>query len=117
MINKHLLIAAVIGASITGAHAADPALCRPYAAVTAQAQVKRLWLQSYTACINADEVPPVEVPPDAAPIIDAMPPGEAPASGPLPVQKPVPKVAAGEPLCVKHGMKTVYNGKHWRCIK
>jgi hypothetical protein len=98
-----------------------------------------LYRKAYTFCLNADELPPMTFTPEEQPIIDDViptprekPPGSVPATdapsedeqvrGNLPLAPSKPrKIAdpgpAGQPLCVRHKMRTVYKGKSWRCRK
>jgi hypothetical protein len=94
-----------------------------------------IFRKSYAFCLNADEVPPLVFTPEEAPIVaDLIPPGTLPATGleesrgRLPLTRSVsptsptasPKVVSADtdqPLCLKHGMKTVYKNRSWRCRK
>ena len=94
-----------------------------------------IFRKSYSYCLNADEVPPLVFTPEEAPIVaGVIPPGTLPATGAeesrgrLPLTRsasPIsptasPKVVSADtdqPLCLKHGMKTVYKNRSWRCRK
>jgi hypothetical protein len=99
-----------------------------------------LYRKAYSFCLNADELPSMVFTPEEQPIVDdaiptpiprEKPPGSVPAVDPsedeqvrgnLPLapskSKKVADPGSGDqPLCVRHKMKTVYQGKHWRCRK
>jgi hypothetical protein len=55
------------------------------------------------------------------PLPPMKPEGVVPATDPLdeapaPVVEPAP-APEGKALCIKHNKRTVYRGKHWRCVK
>jgi hypothetical protein len=97
---------------------------------------KFLYRKAYSFCLNADELPPMTFTPEEQPIIDdaiptprEKPPGSVPATDapsedeqvrgnlPLAPSKKIVAGPAGQPLCIRHKMKTVYKGKSWRCRK
>jgi hypothetical protein len=116
------------------AHAADMDGCSSYATQTSAAALRRLlgvpWVdvaagrflyrKAYTYCLNADEVPPLVFSPEQQPIVDGLP-TPAPRPEPPPAAAPAAAPAATapkgqpQPLCVRYGKRTVYNGKQWRC--
>jgi hypothetical protein len=93
-----------------------------------------LYRRAYTYCLNSDEVPPMTFTAEEQPIIDdaiplpkAKPPGSVPAIDPqeeqaggnlplAPSKVRVKAAAKGEALCIRHGKKTVYHGRSWRCV-
>jgi hypothetical protein len=93
-----------------------------------------LYRKAWSYCVNADEVPPMTFTAEEQPIVDdaiplpkAKPPGSVPAVDPqdepiggnlplAPSKVRVKAAAKGEALCIRHGKKTVYHGRSWRCV-
>jgi hypothetical protein len=94
------------------------------------------------SCLSLDNPPAINLPSDGKWIADlytevqrslphpagSVPATEKPASPvstpPPPTARPAPaagaiKASTGQPqpLCTSHGMRTVYNGSSWRCVK
>lgn len=84
-----------------------------------------LYRKAYTFCLNADEIPPLVFTPQEQPIVDGLLPEPKPRPEPPPASVPAidpaeeakPAEPPGKALCIKHGKRTVYRGKHWRCVK
>ena len=113
------------------AHAADMSDCHAYAnrgsAAALQALLaypfidvsagRFLYRKAYTFCLNADEIPPLVFTPQEQPIVDGLlEPKPPPASVPA-TDETKPVEPQGKALCIKHGKRTIYRGKHWRCVK
>jgi hypothetical protein len=132
------------------AHAAEVSYCNVYATRVSALALRQLigipdvdastgrflWRKSYTACVNADEKPPIPLSAEEQPIVDGRvvvfppmkPAGAVPATDTIdapadvPVAPVAPKAATktastDQPLCAKHGLRTVYSGKRWNCRK
>lgn len=135
-----ILIVAIL--AIPRARAADLADCHAYANRGSAAALRQLlgfpfidvaagrflYRKAYSFCLLQDEVPAFTFTPEEQPIVDGQvvtfppmkPAGVVPAedSKPVPADQPAATPAlTGQPLCVKHGMKTAYKGKRWRCVK
>lgn len=97
---------------------------------------KFLYRKAYTNCLLADSEPPIVLSEEQQPLITGMPspptrpepvqgsvpatdPADAPAAPVAPKAKAVKVSQGGQPqaLCTSHGMRTVYTGLHWRCLK
>jgi hypothetical protein len=129
------------------AHAAEMSYCKIYAnrgSAFALRQLlglpfiddaagKFLFRKAYSYCVLQDEMPELTFTHEEQPIVDGLPPpvppvrpGSVPATDPAddPVDAPAaPKAkttktaSADQPLCVRHGKRTVYSGRHWNCRK
>ena len=126
-------------------HSAEMSFCRVYATRVSALALRQLigipnvdaatgkflWRKSYSACVNADEQPPIPLSAEEQIVVGGMPsppvrPGSVPATDPAdtPVDAPAaPKAkatktaSADQPLCTRHGMRTVYHGRSWNCRK
>jgi hypothetical protein len=100
-----------------------------------------LYRKAYSYCLLQDELPEMQFTPEEQPIIDMVPmlkpqprpepvPGSVPATAPAePVAPAAPKVkkakaasatvawGSPQPTCNKVHLRTVYTGRHWRCLK
>jgi len=92
-----------------------------------------LYRKAYSSCLLVDDEPPMILSETQQPLIDGMPspptrpeppPGSVPATdatdapADVPVAPVAPKAKAtkpDQPLCTRHGKRTVYKGTHWRC--
>lgn len=94
-----------------------------------------LYRKMYSACLNSDEMPEIILSEEQQPLIDGMPtppmrpepvPGSVPATDATDIPAAIPvapkakakvtKASTDQPLCTRHGKKTLYNGRKWRCI-
>jgi hypothetical protein len=133
------------------AHSAEVSYCNVYATRVSALALRQLigipdvdastgrflWRKSYTACVNADEKPPIPLSTEEQPIVDGRvvvfppmkPDGVVPATDATdatdaPADVPVaPKAKASktastdQALCTRNGLRTVYTGHRWRCRK
>jgi hypothetical protein len=91
-----------------------------------------LYRQAWTSCLNSDEEPEIVLSETQQPLIDGMPTppmrpeGSVPATDPADAPAEVPAASKAratrtastdQPLCTKHGMRTVYHGRSWNCRK
>jgi hypothetical protein len=103
------------------AQAAEPALCRAYATKMLNEHMQWLWNRAYSSCLLLEEDDP-QPPDNAEGMLRVLTPVEPvmPSPPPRPQPPPIvltPPALTGQPLCVKQGKRTVYKGKHWRCVK
>jgi hypothetical protein len=137
-----LLIVGIMGIASRPAHSADMNDCKVYATRGSAAALKALlafpfidvaagkflFRKAYSFCINSDELPEMTFTAEEQPIVDGritpLPPmkpeGVVPATDPadpVPVVEPAEPKPRGKALCIKHGKRTVYKGRHWRCVK
>jgi len=104
------------------AHAAEPALCRAYATKMLNLHMTWLWNRAYSGCLMLEEDDP-QPPDNVEGMLRVLTPVEPVMPSPLPRPQPAapvvltPPALTGQPLCVKHGKRTIYRGKHWRCVK
>jgi hypothetical protein len=83
-----------------------------------------LYRKAYSFCLLQDETPAFTFTPEEQPIVDGqvvmfppMKPVEVAPVGLVETTKPPAPALTGEPLCVKHGMRTAWKGKRWRCVR
>jgi hypothetical protein len=122
-------------------YAADADLCRPFATKYTQIVINKIWLRSFSICLNSDELPDLPsdwqealkriIPSDTPRVLPLDQQGVVPATGKPPAAAParsaggqggsgapIAAAAASSPeqFCARAHRKIAWSGKSWRCL-